>query len=346
MKKLQGSDPESLRLREDDARTANWKRFGPYLAERQWGTVREDYSPDGACWGYFSHDHARSRAYRWGEDGLLGLTDRECRLAFSVALWNGEDPILKERLFGLTGPEGNHGEDVKEAYWYVDSTPTHSYMEATYRYPQRRYPYEDLVTENARRGKLDREYELEDTGVFSENRFFDVTAAYAKASPDDVLIRITVTNRGPEARTVHLLPTLWFRYLTLRYRFDDEGVSMRVGLLFKKEILLTYRRIQDIHLTRNIIQRWLGLATVSVQTASGNAGPEMTIEGILEAEQLRDFLYQKMRGARGETTDVRTAQLTANHSTATALLTEIRDNLVKLNSQQQYQRASLPEYKS
>lgn len=143
-----------------------------------------------------------------------------------------------------------------------------------------------------------------------------------------------------------VLPTLWFRYLTLRYRFDDEGVSMRVGLLFKKEILLTYRRIQDIHLTRNIIQRWLGLATVSVQTASGNAGPEMTIEGILEAEQLRDFLYQKMRGARGETTDVRTAQLTANHSTATALLTEIRDNLVKLNSQPQYQRASLPEYKS
>lgn len=143
-----------------------------------------------------------------------------------------------------------------------------------------------------------------------------------------------------------VLPTLWFRYLTLRYRFDDEGVSMRVGLLFKKEILLTYRRIQDIHLTRNIIQRWLGLATVSVQTASGNAGPEMTIEGILEAEQLRDFLYQKMRGARGETTDVRTAQLTANHSTATALLTEIRDNLVKLNSQPQYQRASLREYKS
>ena len=143
-----------------------------------------------------------------------------------------------------------------------------------------------------------------------------------------------------------VLPTLWFRYLTLRYRFDDEGVSMRVGLLFKKEILLTYRRIQDIHLTRNLIQRWLGLATVSVQTASGNAGPEMTIEGILEAEQLRDFLYQKMRGARGETTDVRTAQLTANYSTATALLTEIRDNLIKLNSQQQYQRASLPEYKS
>ena len=202
---------EELRLQQAHNRTANWQRWGPYLAERQWGTVREDYSAGGNCWDYFSHDQARSRAYRWGEDGLLGFCDRECRLCFALALWNGRDPILKERLFGLTNGEGNHGEDVKESYYYLDSTPTHSYVKALYKYPQAAYPYSWLVDENARRSVEDAEFELDDTGVFDEGRYFDVVAEFAKASPDDVLVRITVANRGPEAATLHLLPTLWFR---------------------------------------------------------------------------------------------------------------------------------------
>jgi hypothetical protein len=203
--------PEEIRLAEDARRERNWKRWGPYLAEREWGTVREDYSASGNAWEYFPHDHARSRAYRWGEDGLLGITDREGRLCFALALWNGRDPILKERLFGLTGTEGNHGEDVKEYYFYLDSTPTHSYMKALYKYPQREFPYALLVEENRKRGKDQGELELLDTGVFQENRYFDVFAEYAKSSPNDVLIRITVANRGPEAAQLHVLPTLWFR---------------------------------------------------------------------------------------------------------------------------------------
>ncbi|HWE94763.1 MAG TPA: hypothetical protein VG269_12430 [Tepidisphaeraceae bacterium] len=204
-------DAESRRLDEDASRAKNWKRWGPYLSERQWATVREDYSVDGDCWNYFPHDHARSRAYRWGEDGLLGFTDRECRLCFAVALWNGKDPILKERLFGLTGPEGNHGEDAKEYYFYLDSTPTHSYCKAVYKYPQAAFPYEDLVAENRRRTRKDPEFELIDTGVFEGDRYFDVTAEYAKNSPDDILIKLTIDNRGPDAAELHLLPTLWFR---------------------------------------------------------------------------------------------------------------------------------------
>ncbi len=202
---------EAKRLEEDARRQKNWKRWGPYLSERQWGTVREDYSPDGSAWDHFPHDHARSRAYRWGEDGLLGICDREGRLCFALALWNGRDPILKERLFGLTGPEGNHGEDVKESYFYLDSTPTHSYMKALYKYPQTEYPYARLVEENHRRNKHDPEFELLDTGVFNENRYFDVFAEYAKTSPNDIAIRITVANRGAEAARLDLLPTLWFR---------------------------------------------------------------------------------------------------------------------------------------
>jgi hypothetical protein len=207
----QSDDAESRRLAEDADRSKNWKRWGPYLAERQWATVREDYSADGDCWNYFPHDHARSRAYRWGEDGIFGFTDRECRLCFALAMWNGKDPILKERMFGLTGPEGNHGEDVKECFYYVDSTPTHSYCKAVYKYPQAEFPYKKLVDENARRGKNDREYELTDTGVFDDERYFDVTGEYAKNSPDDILIRLTIDNRGPDAAELHLLPTLWFR---------------------------------------------------------------------------------------------------------------------------------------
>jgi hypothetical protein len=205
------TDAESQRLAEDESRAKNWKRWGPYLAERQWGTVREDYSADGDCWTYLTHDQSRSRAYRWGEDGLMGITDRECRLCFALALWNDRDPILKERLFGLTNPEGNHGEDVKENYYYLDSTPTHSYMKGLYKYPQAEFPYDKLVNENRARNKAQREYELEDTGAFDGNRYFDVQVEYAKAAPDDVLIRIIVTNRGPDRAVLHVLPTLWFR---------------------------------------------------------------------------------------------------------------------------------------
>lgn len=202
---------EGRRLCEDLEREENWKRWGPYLSERQWGTVREDYSAYGDVWNAFPHDHARSRAYRWGEDGLLGFTDRRCRMCFALALWNERDPILKERLFGLTGPQGNHGEDVKECYYYVDSTPTHSFMQAVYKYPQAAFPYDTLVRENAARGRHEPEFELVDTGVFEEGRYFDILAEYAKASPEDILIRITATNRGPEPAPLHVLPTLWFR---------------------------------------------------------------------------------------------------------------------------------------
>ncbi|MCA9521105.1 MAG: glucosidase, partial [Myxococcales bacterium] len=206
-----GHGPERARLDEDARRDRNWRRFGPYLAERQWGTVREDYSAGGEVWSYISHDHARSRAYRWGEDGLLGITDRECRLCFAFALWNGADPILKERLFGLTGPEGNHGEDVKELYYFLDATPTFSYARALYKYPQAAYPYAALVDENRRRSAQDPEFELEDSGVFEDDRYFDIFVEYAKADPEDILIRLRCVNRGPDAAALHVLPTLWQR---------------------------------------------------------------------------------------------------------------------------------------
>jgi hypothetical protein len=202
---------EQMRLDEDARREKNWKRWGPYLAERQWGTVREDYSAEGNPWTYFTHDMARSRAYRWGDDGLLGICDRECRLCFAVALWNGRDPILKERLFGLTNPEGNHGEDVKECYYYLCSSPAHTYMKGLYKYPQAEFPYLRLVEENEKRTRHDPEFELIDTGIFDDNRYFDVIAEYAKNTPEDILIKLTVHNRGPEAAPLHLLPTLWFR---------------------------------------------------------------------------------------------------------------------------------------
>ncbi|HEY3071376.1 MAG TPA: hypothetical protein VGJ46_01035 [Candidatus Limnocylindrales bacterium] len=209
--RVDGSDPERMRLAAAADPATRWYRWGPYLAERQWGTVREDYSDNGTAWDYLPHDHARSRAYRWGEDGLLGITDDQARLCFAIALWNEKDPILKERLFGLTGSEGNHGEDVKEVYYYLDSTPTHSYMRALYRYPQAAFPYAELVAENGRRGRNDPEYELADTGALDDGRYFDVLVEYAKAGPEDNLIRLSVTNRGPDAAPLHLLPTLWFR---------------------------------------------------------------------------------------------------------------------------------------
>jgi Mannosylglycerate hydrolase MGH1-like glycoside hydrolase domain/Glycosyl hydrolase family 63 C-terminal domain len=202
---------EEKRLEESRERRIHWKRWGPYLSERQWGTVREDYSPGGTAWDYFPHDHARSRVYRWGEDGIAGISDRHQLICFALAMWNGRDPILKERIFGLTGSEGNHGEDVKEYYFYVDSTPTHSYMKFLYKYPQAEFPYTRLVEENRNRGREGFEFELMDSGVFEENRYFDVFVEYAKASAEDICIRVTAHNRGPEAADLALLPTLWFR---------------------------------------------------------------------------------------------------------------------------------------
>ncbi len=213
-------DAERDRLHEAHENSRPWYRWGPYLAERQWSTVREDYSPDGNAWAFFPHDHARSRTYRWGEDGLLGISDDQGLLCFALALWNEADPILKERPFGLTNAEGNHGEDVKEYYFYLDNTPTHSYMKALYKYPQQAFPYTDLVATSGKRSRYEPEYELIDTGIFAENRYFDVTVEYAKADPTDILIRISATNRGPETAPLHLLPTLWFRN-TWTWGYDD-----------------------------------------------------------------------------------------------------------------------------
>ncbi len=219
---------EHQRLEEDRARSAHWKRWGPYLSERQWGTVREDYSPYGEAWDYFSHDQSRSRAYRWGEDGILGISDNHQRLCFSLALWNEKDPILKERIYGLTGSQGNHGEDVKDYYFYLDSTPTHSYMKGLYKYPQAEFPYSWLVEENQRRGRGGMEFELLDTGVFDDNRYYDVFVEYAKGSAEDVLVKITVCNRGSEAAKLHVLPTILFRN-EWSWGKDNEKPSLKVS---------------------------------------------------------------------------------------------------------------------
>src|SRR5262245_6079552 len=205
-----------------------WKKWGPYLSERQWGTVREDHSENGNAWDDFTHEHSHSRAYRWGEDGLAGISDDQQRLCFALVLWNGKDPVLKERLFGLTNSEANHGEDVKEYYFYLDSTPTHSYMKYLYKYPQAAYPYGDLVETNRRRSRHELEYELLDTGVFDDDRYFDVFVEYAKASPEDLLIQITVHNRGPERAALHVLPTLWFRNV---WSWSDGGPRPVLGTL-------------------------------------------------------------------------------------------------------------------
>jgi hypothetical protein len=228
---MKPTDPlmaEAQRLEESAGRKKHWKRWGPYLSERAWGTVREDYSPGGTAWEYFPHDHARSRAYRWNEDGLAGISDRHQFMCFALALWNGRDPILKERLFGLTGNEGNHGEDVKEYYFYLDSTPTHSYMKYLYKYPQTEFPYARLVEENRRRGRQDPEFELLDTGVFDQDRYFDVFVEYAKAASDDLLIRIEIVNRGPEPAELTVLPTVWFRN-TWSWGLDVRRPRLRKG---------------------------------------------------------------------------------------------------------------------
>ena len=236
---------EQRRLNEARERGIPWKKWGPYLSERQWGTVREDYSQDGNAWDYFTHDQARSRAYRWGEDGLAGIPDDKQRLCFAIALWNGRDPILKERLFGLTNSESNHGEDVKEYYFYIDSTPTHSYMKYLYKYPQREFPYSDLVETSKRRSRDEFEYELLDTGVFDDDRYFDVFVEYAKAAPEDLLIRIMAHNRGPETATLHLLPTLWFRNT---WTWEKNAAKPALGQISKGVIRASHSQLGDCFL--------------------------------------------------------------------------------------------------
>ena len=244
------TDAERIRLQEAHEDKQPWYRWGPYLSERQWGTVREDYSPDGTAWDFFPHDHARSRTYRWGEDGLMGISDDQGLLCFALGLWNEADPILKERLFGLTNSEGNHGEDVKEYYFFLDNTPTHSYMKALYKYPQRAYPYNDLLETNRNRRKEEPEYELIDTCVFSEDRYFDVTMEYAKVDPLDILIRVSVTNHGPEAAPIHLLPTLWYRN-TWAWGYDDRrpqltAVTSEKAKAAKDEVRLVHAQHPEI----------------------------------------------------------------------------------------------------
>jgi len=231
-------DAERSRLRENYSRQRNWSRWGPYLSERQWATVREDYSADSESWTYFPHDHARSRIYRWGEDGLLGITDRQCRLCFALALWNEQDDMLKERLFGVTGPQGSHGEDVKELYYYLDAAPSHAYLKGLYKYPHTAYPYRLLVNANTPHNKLAPEFEILDTGIFRDGRYFDVLAEYAKASPNDLLIQITVANRGPDAKAIHVLPTLWFRN-TWIWGCRHEGCTVKARIERQDENLLS-----------------------------------------------------------------------------------------------------------
>jgi hypothetical protein len=255
---------EDARLKQAYERTANWKRWGPYLSERQWGTVREDYSQNQDAWNYFPHEHARSRAYRWGEDGLLGITDRQCRLCFAFALWNGQDEILKERLYGLTGPEGNHGEDVKECYYYLDSTPTHAFMRALYKYPQQPFPYQQLLDSNRARTLEETEFELLDSGVFDDNRYFDCEVAYAKASPNDILISLTVSNRGDQPADICILPQWWFRN-TWTWDCTHEGCTP------KPTMRLREGTIEADHVT---LGKWrMACDHTQVAMASGDASP-------------------------------------------------------------------------
>jgi hypothetical protein len=261
-------DPETERLRADDKREANWKRWGPYLSERQWGTVREDYSDNQDAWGYFPFEHAHLRTYRWGEDGLLGITDRQCRLCFSIALWNGKDEILKERLYGLANDQGNHGEDVKECYFYLDATPTASYLKALYKYPQAKFPYRQLryADQNPVPGmrgadRSQAEFELAETGVFHEDRYFDVTAEYAKAAAEDILIRITATNRGPEPADLVVLPQLWFRN-TWTWHCTHEGCDLPSQIHLQDGFVLAghqsnYEPLGDFHCYAESPERWL-----------------------------------------------------------------------------------------
>ncbi|MGX1930975.1 MGH1-like glycoside hydrolase domain-containing protein [Flagellimonas sp. 2504JD4-2] len=249
---------EDLRLQENYSGKKNWLKWGPYLSERQWGTVREDYSEHGEAWDYFPHDHARSRVYRWGEDGIAGITDEHNAICFAIGLWNGKDPIIKERIFGLTGPEGNHGEDCKELYYYLDSTPTHSYMKHLYKYPQNEYPYGDLLSTNKNRGKQDLEYEVLDSGAFNENRYFDVFTEYAKADDEDILIKISVHNRGPEAAEITVLPTLWLRNLWSFGQADGEHIIKKKKATAKYgSVQLSHPKLGDYHLYFEQPHQWM-----------------------------------------------------------------------------------------
>jgi hypothetical protein len=249
---------EHERLSQTLRRQKNWKRWGPYLSERQWGTVREDYSSNGDAWNYFPHEHAKMRAYRWGEDGLLGFTDRQCRMCFAVALWNGKDPILKERIFGLTNPEGNHGEDAKEAWYYLASTPTHSYAKGLYKYPQCEFPYQRLRDENRHRSREDREFELHETGVFDQQRYFDVFVEYAKADENDLLIKITVANRGDEDASIHVLPTVWFRN-TWSWGKVNGFTATKPKILLRDEhcVTLSHETLGDFEMHAEESAAWL-----------------------------------------------------------------------------------------
>lgn len=257
-KTMKNKTREAQRLEENYNGDKNWLAWGPYLSERQWGTVREDYSPNGTAWDYFPHDHARSRVYRWGEDGIAGISDSHCAICFSVALWNGNDPILKERLFGLGGNEGNHGEDCKELYYYLDNTPTHSYMKHLYKYPQKAYPYDDLLSTNARRGVEDLEYEILDTGVFDEDRYFDVYTEYAKADEEDILIKITLHNRGPEAAEITLIPTLWLRNLWSFGRMEGKhNISKNEETKTYGSVVMEHPKLGKYHLRFQKPDKWL-----------------------------------------------------------------------------------------
>ena len=314
---------ETLRLEEARAGKTEWKKWGPYLSERQWGTVREDYSEKGDAWNFFTHDQARSRAYRWGEDGIAGISDDKQRLCFALALWNGKDPILKERLFGLTNSEGNHGEDVKEYYFYLDSTPTHSYMKYLYKYPQAAFPYADLVETNRRRNRDDMEYELLDTGVFNDDRYFDVFVEYAKGGAEDILVRITAVNRGPDAAELHLLPTLWFRndwssWIAESNRAPEKpnlkqikapagasAVAVAHPLLGELRLYLRRRRAAALHRERN--------------------KPRAAFPWSKEREPIRQRRHQRLRGAgpagRGES---RTSRAQRSRRTTRSMSAPVR----------------------
>jgi hypothetical protein len=274
---------ELTRLSEARDKGIPWRKWGPYLSERQWGTVREDYSENGDAWSYFGYDQARSRAYHWGEDGLAGYSDEKQRLCFALALWNGEDPILKERLFGLTNAEGNHGEDVKEYYYYLDSTPTHSYMKWLYKYPHGVYPYADLVEANRGRSRGQMEYELLDTGIFEDDRYFDVFVEYAKAGPEDVLIRITAANRGREAATLHVLPTLWFRN-TWMWWSDPPKPFLRVGEARKGTRVVAASR-------RKLGERWLHVEGALLFTERDQQSAPLRRRELRPLRQGRDQRY-------------------------------------------------------
>ncbi len=320
---------ERRRLAETRSGAAPWKHWGSYLADRQWGTVREDYSATGSAWEYFPHDHARSRTYRWGEDGLLGICDEQSRLCLALALWNEADPIVKERLFGLTNHEGNHGEDVKEHYFYIDNTPTHSYMKALYKYPQRAFPYAQIVEENRRRGRDEPEYELLDTGIFDGDRYFDVTVEYAKASPDDIVMRISATNRGPEAAPLHVMPTLWFRN-TWAWGLDDRKPQLRQAHAKEGE-----RLVHAVH--HEIGEYWLACDGTPELMFTENETNTQRLWGVPNASRYtKDAINDAVvSGASGAVNDERSGTKVAARYRMTVAAGATKSVLLRLSARRQ-----------